>query len=127
MKSRVQDCRKCRQQIHDEEAEKYLKKEYSFFEDAAYSMAVFATIVALSVHHRRGRSKAYIRSFFDEMCFIFDAPPIMGKEIRMTDMQKVLEEKYGIDFDRIKLHLESEREFIHGTKKAIKERRDNNS
>jgi hypothetical protein len=25
MKSRVQDCRKCRQQIHDEEAEKYLK------------------------------------------------------------------------------------------------------
>ena len=122
MKART-DCTACRKRIYKEAETAYLKQEYKFFEDAAYSMAVFATIVALSVHHRRGRSKAYIRSFFDEMCFIFDAPPVMGKEIRMTDMQKVLEEKYGIDFNRIKLHLESEREFVHGTKKAIKERK----
>ncbi len=39
MKSRVQDCRKCRQQIHDEEAEKYLKKEYSYYADFDYYTA----------------------------------------------------------------------------------------
>jgi hypothetical protein len=78
-------------------------------------MAVFATIVALSVHHRRGRSKAYIRSFFDEMCFIFDMPPIFGKSITMTEMMKLFEKEYGIDFNWIKLHLESEKEFIYQT------------
>lgn len=117
MKTRT-DCTACRKRIYKEAETAYLKQEYKFFEDAAYSMAVFATIVALSVLHRRERSKAFIRSFFDEMCFIFDAPPVMGKEIRMTDMQKVLEEKYGIDFDRIKLHLESEAEFVKGVQKG---------
>lgn len=123
MKSRVQDCRKCRQQIKEEIQNEYLKKEYSFFSDAAYSMAVFATIVALSVQHRRGRSKAYIRSFFDEMCFIFDLPPVRGKSLNMTDMQKILEKEYDIDFDKIKIHLESEAQFIYGTKQAIKEKK----
>ena len=119
MKART-DCTACRKRIYKEAETAYLKQEYKFFEDAAYSMAVFATIVALSVHHRRGRSKAYIRSFFEEMCFIFDAPPIMGKEIRMTDMQKVFEEKYGIDFGKIKLHLQTEKEFITETRKGAK-------
>jgi hypothetical protein len=54
------------------------------------------------------------------MCFIFDAPPVMGKEIRMTDMQKVFEEKYGIDFGKIKLHLQTEKEFITETRKGAK-------
>lgn len=119
MKART-DCTACRKRIYKEAEAEYLKQEYKFFEDAAYSMAVFATIVALSVHHRRRRSKAYIRSFFDEMCFIFDAPPVMGKEIRMTDMQKVFEEKYGIDFGKIKLHLQTEKEFITETRKGAK-------
>lgn len=119
MKTRT-DCTACRKRIYKEAYTEFLKQEYKFFEDAAYSMAIFATIVALSVFHRRGRSRTYIRSFFDEMCFIFDAPPVMGKEIRMTDMQKVLEEKYGIDFDRIKLHLESEAEFVKSTTKGVK-------
>jgi hypothetical protein len=119
MKART-DCTVCRKRIYKEAETAYLKQEYKFFEDAAYSMAVFATIVALSVLHRRERSRTFIRSFYDEMCLIFDAPPVMGKEIRMTDMQKVLEEKYGIDFDRIKLHLESEKEFINGIQKGAK-------
>lgn len=51
MKSRVQDCRKCRQQIHDEEAEKYLKKEYSFFEEAAYAVFKIKKKLMLYFHN----------------------------------------------------------------------------
>lgn len=116
MKART-DCAKCRERIYKEAEEQYLKQEYKFFEDAAYSMAVFATIAALSVHHRRGRSRTYIRSFFQEMCLVFDAPPIKGKPITMTDMMKLFEDKYDIDFSKIKLHIESEKEFVRGTQK----------
>lgn len=61
------DCRKCREKIYKEAETAYLKKEYQFFEDAAYSMAVFATIAAMSVNLRRGRSRTYIRKFFQEL------------------------------------------------------------
>lgn len=114
MKART-DCQKCRKAIYKEAETAYLQHEYKFFEDSAFSMACFAAVVALSVHYRRGRSKTYIRSFFDEMCFIFDMPEHLGKGITMTEMMKFFENEYGIDFNRIKLHLESEKEFLYQT------------
>lgn len=123
MKSRVQDCRKCRQQIADEIQKEYLKQGYDFFTDSAYSIAYLITAAALSVHHRRGRSKAYIHSFYDELLWILKTPEIFGKEITMTDTMAMLTREYGIDFERIELNLESEREFISGTQKAIKEKK----
>ena len=45
-------------------------------------------------------------------------PQILGKSITMTEMMKFFEKEYGIDFNRIKLHLESEKEFIRGTQKG---------
>lgn len=65
------DCKKCREQIYKEAEEKYLKNEYRFFADSAYSMAIFATVAALQVQHRRNRSRKYIRQFFDDMCFMY--------------------------------------------------------
>ena len=127
MKSRVKDCRKCRQQIADEIQKEYLKHGYDFFTDSAYSRADLITAAALSVFHRRGLSKAYIRSFYDELLWILKTPSVFGKEITMTDTMAMLTREYGIDFTRIELNLESEREFISGTKKALKERRDSNS
>ena len=52
---RALNCSACRKKIKQECTEEYLKKEYAFFKDAAYSMAVYATIAALAVHHRRNR------------------------------------------------------------------------
>ena len=127
MKSRVQDCRKCRQQIADEVQKEYLKQGYDFFTDSAYSIAYLIIAAALSVHDRRGRSKAYIRSFYDEMLFVLKIGEVFGKPITMTDVMKHLETEFGIDFDRVELNLESFEEFYKGTKKAIKKRRGNNS
>jgi hypothetical protein len=114
MKART-DCTACRKRIYKEAETAYLQHEYKFFEESAFSMACFAAVVALSVHYRRGRSKAYIRSFFDEMCFIFDMPQVLGKSITMTEMMRFFEKEYGIDFNRIKLHLETEKEFLYKT------------
>lgn len=119
MKART-DCTACRKRIYKEAETAYLKHEYKFFEESAFSMACFAAVVALSVHHRRGRSKAYIRSFFNEMCFIFDMPQVLGKSITMTEMMRFFEKEYGIDFNRIKLHLQTEKEFITETRKGAK-------
>ena len=119
MKART-DCTACRKRIYKEAETAYLKHEYKFFEDSAFSMACFAAVVALSVHYRRGRSRTYIRSFFDEMCFIFDMPEHLGKGITMTEMMKFFETEYGIDFNKIKLHLQTEKEFITETRKGAK-------
>lgn len=106
------NCQQCRERIYKEAEAAYLKHEYKFFSDNAYSFAAFTTTVALSVLHKRGRSKKYIQQFFDDMCFIFDLPEVMGKQVRTSEMMKLLSKEYDIDFTRIKLHLETEEEFI---------------
>lgn len=106
------NCQECRERIYKEAEAAYLKHEYKFFSDNAYSFAAFTATVALSVLHKRGRSKKYIQQFFDDMCFIFDLPEVMGRKIRTSEMMKLLVKEYNIDFSKIKLHLETEEEFI---------------
>lgn len=117
MKART-NCTECRKRIYQEAETEYLKHEYKFFKDSAYSMAVYATVGVLAVMHRRGRSKQYIRQLFDDICFIYDYPEFRGKRLDMTEMMHLFETEYGIDFNKIKVHLESEKEFI----KSVKER-----
>lgn len=118
MKART-NCTECRKKIYKEAETEYLKHEYRWFNDAAYSMAVYSTVAGLAVMRRRNRSRAYIRKFFDEMCFIFDYPEIFGKRVSMTDLMKIFEEEYGIDFSKINVHLETEKEFIKDIRKGV--------
>lgn len=117
---RVRDCKKCREETYKEACKEYLKGQYAWFKDAAYSMACFATVCALCVMHKRGRSKDYIRKFFEDMCFICDFPEILGKRVDMLEMMHFFEKEYGIDFKKIKIHLETEEEFIKSAKKRNK-------
>jgi len=112
----IKKCNSCRKQIHAEEQETFLKKEYAVLKDAAYTFACYATTAALAVQVRRGRSKEYIQKMFDDMVAIFDTETFFGKQITLTDIMKDLEDIYGIDFKRIKVHLESEKEFVKGVK-----------
>lgn len=116
MKART-NCSECRKKIYKEAETEYLKHEYRWFGDAAYSMAVYSAVACLAVMRRRNRSRAYIRKFFDEMCFVFDYPEIFGKRVSMTDLMKIFEEEYGIDFSKINVHLETEKEFIKSVEK----------
>lgn len=119
MKSRVTDCYKCRQKIHEEETELFTQQQYKFLPEVGKNVAEFATVVALSVMIRRGRSKHYIQKFFDDMVFMFDYPEFMGKRITASEMQKRLETEYGIDFSRIKVHFEEYNEFRRSLKEVL--------
>ena len=110
----IKDCNSCRKQIHAEEQEAFLKQQYAILKDAAYTFAVYATTAALAVQVRRGRSKEYIQALFDDMVAVYDTETCFGKQITLTEIMKDLESDYGIDFKRINVHLESEKEFIKG-------------
>ncbi|MBQ8961635.1 MAG: hypothetical protein IJ071_10570 [Ruminococcus sp.] len=119
MKART-DCVTCRKRIHQEEQEAFLKHEYKLFSDMAYSMACFAVCGTLGAQIRRGRSKEYVKKLYDDICFFFSTPYIFGKEITMTDVMHQLTAEYDIDFDKLTVNLETEREFVRSAKEGVK-------
>jgi len=119
---KARNCTDCRRRIHEEEKENFLRAEYSMMKDMGKSFAVYAISAVLMTMIRRGRSKKYIQQMYDDMCFIFDTPSIMGKEVTTTTVMKMLQDEYGIDWDRVNVHLESEKEFVSSTKTLVKER-----
>ena len=111
------NCEHCRKEIYKEAEEAYLKQKYSILSENAYTMAVFATAAVLAVMHRRGRSKRYIRKLYDDICFIYDYPEYKGKELHMTEVMEILEKEYGIDFGKLTVHTETEKQFLYDAKK----------
>lgn len=113
------DCAKCRKRIKEETEKEYLKHQYAWFKDSAESFATFSTVAALAVMYRRGRSPKYIKQFYEDLLLIYDYPVIRGKKpVTMLDLMKLFEKEYGLDFKRIKVHLESEKDFIRGVTKG---------
>lgn len=114
------DCGACRKRIRQEEQEAFLKHEYKLFSDMAYSMACFAVCGTLGAQIRRGRSKEYVKKLYDDICFFFSTPYLFGQEITMTQIMEQLTEEYGIDFDKLTVNLETEKEFIRGAKEGAR-------
>ena len=121
MKVRATNCTECRKRIHAEEQEAYLKKQYAWLNDGMYTMACLATTAAIAVQMQRGRSKDYVRKFFEDLVMIYTTSSVMGKPIDMVETMKMLEKEYGIDFKRIHVNFsESEKEFIKSCKGRAK-------
>lgn len=119
MKVRVKNCTDCRKQIHKEERELYIKQQYAWLKDGMFTMATLSTAVALVALRKRGRSRAYIRKFFDDMVMLYDTGSVMGKQIVLTDVMKQLETEYDIDFRRIHVNfVETEKEFMQHFKEV---------
>ena len=117
MKARVQNCEACRQQIHKEEQEAYLKKQYAYLHDGINTMAKMSAAVAMAVMVKRGRTKKYIQQFYDDMVMLYSISEIMGKPINLKDVVFQLEKDYDIDFSRLQVNFtETEKEFIKGVK-----------
>lgn len=112
----VLNCNQCKNKIMKNAKEEFMKHEYSIFKDMAYTFAVYATTAVLAVQVKKGRSKKYIQELYNDMVALFDTPQMFGKVITLTDIMKRLEREYGIDFKRIKVHIESEQEFVKGVK-----------
>jgi hypothetical protein len=112
-------CKKCREKSFREAEEAFLKQQYVIYKDMSYTFAVFSTAAILGVMCRRGRSKAYIQKLFKDICFLYQFPAVKGKSLTLPDLIKSLEKEYGIDFNDIKINVETEREFITSAKKGI--------
>ena len=121
MKSKITDCITCRKAIYKEAEEAYLKHEYAFFRDSARSFAVFAVCGVLTAMVRRGRTKQYIQNLYKDMCLLFSTPEMFGKQISMTDIMHTLESEYGIDWKKLEVHIESEKHYLTGVRKAVKD------
>lgn len=116
MKARI-DCPTCRKQIYKEVEKGFLQHEYKFFEDSARTFAIYAICGVLTTMIRRGRTKQYIKQMYDDMCMFFGASDVFGKTITMTDIMTRLEKEYDIDWNKLVIHLESEKKFITGEQK----------
>lgn len=112
------NCNQCRAKIHKEEEIKFLQKQYAIYKDFVYSFAVFSTAAVLAVMHQRGRSRAYIQKLFEDICFMYQYPKVMGKSLTLPDVVRMLEKEYGIDFSKISVNIETENEFITSAKKG---------
>lgn len=115
------NCSTCRKRILESAQEAYLKQQYRVYTDAAYTFAVYATAAVLMAQIRRGRTKQYIQKLYDDIVLVYDTPQMFGKPISLTDIMHRLEKDYGIDFKRIHITLETEKQFISGVRKAAKE------
>lgn len=113
-------CDKCRKSILAQARDEYLKHEYAFFRDSARSLAVFAVCGVLTTMARRGRTKEYIRQIYEDMCQVFDTPEMFGKRITMTDVMHSLEKDYGIDWSKLQVNIESEKEWCYGARKGVR-------
>lgn len=120
MKSKIKDCIACRKAIYKEAETAYIKEQYRFFKDSAYSMAVFAVCGVLTAMVRRGRTKQYIQQLYNDMCLLFSTPEMFGKQISMTDIMHSFEKEYGIDWKKLEVHLESEKHYLTGVRKEVK-------
>lgn len=111
------NCNSCRERIRKECEDAFLKHEYSIFKDMSTSFAAYAITTVLMTMVKRGRTKEYIQKLYDDMIFVFDTPSVMGKEISMHDNMMMLQKEYGIDWGRINIQVESEKEFLNSANK----------
>lgn len=116
MKARV-DCTSCRKKIYSEAEMAYYRDEHRFFQDSARTLAIYAVCAVLTTMIRRGRTKKYIQQMYDDMCLIFSASDVFGKTITTTDIMDKLEKEYGIDWSKLTVNVQDEKQFLTSMRK----------
>lgn len=113
-KQQEQNCKECRKQLE----QKVYDMKYDFFAEASDAVARGIMVAFVSVLDRRQYSKQYIRKMYEDMLLILDYPEVFGKQIESEELAKEFSEKYGIDFDEVKLKIEDKKEFMHRNRKG---------
>ena len=115
MKSRIiKDCRKCREQME-------LEYQYEVFANCVDSAACSALCMAICALEMQGLSEKTIKKFIDNFFFVAETDKIFDKEIRSEDAMKQYHEKYGIDFDKLSVNIETKAHFMSRYRRENKE------
>lgn len=66
----------------------------------------------LYAYHLLGYRKKRLQEMYERMLSIINMPPVVGNQLEGNDLIDFLTNEYGIDFDRINLHTETESEYL---------------
>lgn len=105
MKVRYNDCRKCREQME-------LEYQYDVFANCVDSAACSALCMAIRALEMEDLSEKTIKKFIDNFFFVAETDKVFNKEIRAEDAMKTYSEKYGIDFDKLSVNIETKAHFM---------------
>lgn len=106
MKSRID-----RNPLLSKEAQKELS-DFRVFLKVKDGIAQQAVAAMLYAYHLQGYRKKRIQDMFERFMSIINLPPTVSGSVDGTSMIEFLEKEYGIDFDRIKLQTETEKEYL---------------
>lgn len=106
MKSRID-----RNPLLSKEAQKELS-EFRVFLKVKDGIAQQAVAAMLYAYHLQGFRKKRIQDMFERILSIINLPPTPEGSVDGTSIMEFLEKEYGIDFERIKLKAETEKEYL---------------
>lgn len=113
MKARIQNCEQCKKQIAKEQDKKCLECQYEMFKVIADDIGKAMAVAMIAVCERRGRKADYIKKFYEDLIFILDYPEVFGKKsLNSSEMMDEYARKYGIDFNRVQLKVETKDECL---------------
>ena len=106
MKSRID-----RNPLLSKEAQKELS-DFRVFLKVKDGIAQQAVAAMLYAYHLQGFRKKRIQDMFERILSIINLPPTPEGSVDGTSIMDFLEKEYGIDFERIKLKAETEKEYL---------------
>ena len=106
MKSRID-----RNPLLSKEAQKELS-DFRVFLKVKDGVAQQVVAAMLYAYHLKGYRKKRLQDMFEQMLSIINLPPTIAGPISGNSLIDFLEREYEIDFDRIKLQTETEKEYL---------------
>lgn len=110
MRARIQNCDQCKKAIAKEQEKACLACQFEMFKATADDIGKAMAGAMIAVLHKRKRTKRYIQQFFDDLIFVLECPEILGKELHAEKMKAEFTKLYGIDFERVKVKVETKEE-----------------
>ena len=105
MKSRIKN------PMLSKEAQKELS-DFRVFLKVKDGIAQQAVAAMLYAYHLQGFRKKRIQDMFERILSIINLPPTPEGSVDGTGLMEYISKEYGIDFDRIKLQTETEKEYL---------------
>lgn len=106
MKSRID-----RNPLLSKEAQKELS-DFRVFLKVKDGIAQQAVAAMLYAYHLQGYRKKRLQDMFERVLSIINLPPTPEGSVDGISIMDFLEKEYGIDFERIKLKAETEKEYL---------------
>ena len=108
------DCAKCRENLLNE-------YQYEVFANCIDSAACSALAMAIRSMEMTGLSENTIKEFIRNYFFVAETNKVFNREIRAEDAMKLYSERYGVDFDKLSINIETKAHFMSRYRRETKE------